>query len=216
LALHESDPLPVLLRRINKNSDNEWAERVLETVGAEVYGGAATNAKGVRALREALADLDLSPTNYQPSNGSGLGHENRVSASGMIALLRRLYFDPRIGPEIMQSLSVGGVDGTTRNRFRGSAAAHRVRAKTGTLNGVSCLSGFVGDGPEILAFSILVEGHPRRGVRSVRAEQVNAVNAMMRFAKGMTGSMPDEGAASETDYETGEETDDDATGGPEP
>ena len=210
LALHESDPLPVLLRRINKNSDNEWAERVLETVGAEVYGGAATNAKGVRVLREALAELDLPLTNYLPTNGSGLGHENRVSAGGMLALLRRLYFDPRIGPEIMQSLSVGGVDGTTRNRFRGSAAAHRVRAKTGTLSGVSCLSGFVGDGPDILAFSILVEGHPRRGVRSVRAEQVSAVNAMMRFAKGMTGSIPDEGAASETDYETGEETDDDA------
>jgi serine-type D-Ala-D-Ala carboxypeptidase/endopeptidase (penicillin-binding protein 4) len=208
LAVHQSDPLPVLLRRINKASDNEWAERVLETVGAEIYGGAATNAKGVRALREALADLDLPLTNYLPSNGSGLGHQNRVSASGMIALLRRLYFDPRIGPELMQSLSVGGVDGTTRNRFRGTTAAHRVRAKTGTLNGVSCLSGFVGDGPDILAFSILVEGHPRRGVRSVRAEQVNAVNAMMRFAKGMTGSTPDEGAESETDYETGEETDD--------
>jgi D-alanyl-D-alanine carboxypeptidase/D-alanyl-D-alanine-endopeptidase (penicillin-binding protein 4) len=46
-----------------------------------------------------------------------------------------------VGPDLLQSLSVGGVDGTTHNRFRGSAAAERVRAKTGTLNGVSCLSG---------------------------------------------------------------------------
>jgi len=207
LALHESEPLPVLLRRVNKDSDNEWAERVLETVGAEVYGGAPTTAKGVRALRDALADLGLSLSSYLPSNGSGLGHQNRVTAGGMIALLRQLYFDPRIGPDLMQSLSVGGVDGTTRNRFRGSSAAHRVRAKTGTLNGVSCLSGFVGDGSEILAFSILVEGHRNRAVPSVRAAQVSAVNAMMRFARRAAGPVPEEELVPGSDFETGEEAD---------
>ena len=212
LALHESEPLPVLLRRINKDSDNEWAERVLETVGAEVLGGAATTAKGVRALRDALADLGLSLSAYLPANGSGLGHQNRVSALGMVALLRHLYFDPRIGPELMQSLSVGGVDGTTRNRFRGSVAAHRVRAKTGTLNGVSCLSGFVGDGSEVLAFSVLVEGHRKRAVSSIRAAQVSAVNQMMRFSKRAAALQPGEEAAPGSDYETGEEADDDADG----
>lgn len=211
LAVHESDPLAVLLRRVNKDSDNEWAERVLETVGAEIYGGMPTTAKGVHALREALADLGLPQSGYLPSNGSGLGHQNRVTASGMIALLRQLYFDPRIGPDLMQSLSVGGVDGTTRNRFRGSSAAHRVRSKTGTLNGVSCLSGFVGDGPEILAFSILVEGHRARSVPSVRAAQVSAVNAMMRFARGSAGPLPVEELAPGNDFETGDETDDEDT-----
>lgn len=211
LAVHESEPLAVLLRRVNKDSDNEWSERVLETVGAEIYGGSPTTAKGVHALREALADLGLSQSAYLPSNGSGLGHQNRVTASGMIALLRQLYFDPRIGPDLMQSLSVGGVDGTTRNRFRGSSAAHRVRSKTGTLNGVSCLSGFVGDGSQILAFSILVEGHRRRAVPSVRAAQVSAVNAMMRFARGATGPLPIEELAPGSDFETGDETDDEDT-----
>jgi D-alanyl-D-alanine carboxypeptidase/D-alanyl-D-alanine-endopeptidase (penicillin-binding protein 4) len=184
LAVHESEPLSILLRRINKNSDNEW-----------------------RVLREALADLGLSLADYLPANGSGLGHQNRVRASGMIALLRHLYFDPRVGPEIMQSLSVGGVDGTTRNRFRDSSAAHRVRAKTGTLRGVSCLSGFVGDGSEVLAFSILVEGHRRRAIGNVRAAQVSAVNAMMRFVRGAAEPMPGEEATPGSDYETGEETD---------
>jgi serine-type D-Ala-D-Ala carboxypeptidase/endopeptidase (penicillin-binding protein 4) len=210
LAVHESETLAVLLRRVNKDSDNEWAERVLETVGAEIFGGAPTTAKGVRALREALADLGLSLPAYLPSNGSGLGHQNRVTASGMIALLRQLYFDPRIGPDLMQSLSVGGVDGTTRNRFRGSSAAHRVRAKTGTLNGVSCLSGFVGDGSEVLAFSILVEGHRRRAVPGVRAAQVSAVNAMMRFARGSM-PLPSEDTAPGSDFETGDETDEEDT-----
>jgi serine-type D-Ala-D-Ala carboxypeptidase/endopeptidase (penicillin-binding protein 4) len=207
LALHESESLPMLLRRVNKDSDNEWAERVLETVGAEVLGGAPTTAKGVRVLRDSLAELGLPASAYLPANGSGLGHQNRVTAAGMAELLRRLYFDPRLGPELMQSLSVGGVDGTTRNRFRGTSAAHRVRAKTGTLSGVSCLSGFVGDGGDILAFSILVEGHRKRAVPAVRGAQVSAVNAMMRFARHGSGAPPADEGESGTDYETGDEVD---------
>jgi D-alanyl-D-alanine carboxypeptidase/D-alanyl-D-alanine-endopeptidase (penicillin-binding protein 4) len=205
LALHESEPLALLLRRVNKDSDNEWAERVLETVGAEVMGGAPTTAKGVRVLRESLVELGLSSAAYQPANGSGLGHQNRVTAAGMAELLRRIYFDPRIGPEMMQSLSVGGVDGTTRNRFRGSSAAHRVRAKTGTLTGVSCLSGYVGDGSDVLVFSILVEGHRHRAVTSVRAAQVSAVGAMMRFARKAEGPLPSEESVPSSDLETGAE-----------
>ena len=205
LALHESDPLVLLLRRVNKDSDNEWAERVLETVGAEVLGGAPTTAKGVRVLRDALAELGLPAAAYIPTNGSGLGHQNRITAAGMAELLRRIYFDPRIGPELMQSLSVGGVDGTTRNRFRGSSAAHRVRAKTGTLNGVSCLSGYVGDGSEVLVFSILVEGHRKRAVTNIRSAQVSAVNAMMRFARKAEGPLSDEESIPSTDLESGDE-----------
>jgi serine-type D-Ala-D-Ala carboxypeptidase/endopeptidase (penicillin-binding protein 4) len=207
LALHESEPLVVLLRRVNKDSDNEWAERVLEAVGAEVLGGAPSTAKGVRVLRESLADLGLSAAAYMPANGSGLGHQNRVTAAGMVELLRRIYFDPRIGPEMVQSLSVGGVDGTTQNRFRGSSASHRVRAKTGTLTGVSCLSGYVGDVSDVLVFSILVEGHRRRVLSSVRAAQVSAVNAMMRFARKAEGPLPDEEIVPSTDLETGSESD---------
>ena len=215
LALHESEPLAVLLRRVNKDSDNEWAERVLETVGAEALGGAPTTAKGVRILRESLADLGIPMAAFLPTNGSGLGHQNRVTAAGMDDLLRRIYFDPRIGPEMVQSLSVGGVDGTTRNRFRGSAAAHRVRAKTGTLTGVSCLSGYAGDGSDILVFSILVEGHRRRTVTSVRGAQVSAVNAMMRFARRAEGVLLDEESIPGTDLETGSEIDESEGAGQE-
>lgn len=207
LALHESAPLPVLLRRVNKYSDNEWAERVLETVGAEVLGGVPTTSKGLHVLRDSLTELGLSPEAYLPANGSGLGHHNRVTAAGMTDLLHTLYFDPRVGPEILQSLSVGGVDGTTRNRFRDTTAAHRVRAKTGTLAGVSCLSGFVGEGSEILAFSILVEGHRRSAVSAVRSAQVSAVNAMMHFARRAAVAPTGEEGATGTDFENGEELD---------
>jgi hypothetical protein len=206
LAAHDSDPLPILMRRINKDSDNEWAERLLETVGAEIYGGPAIPPKGVRALREAIAELGLSPREYVSVNGSGLGHANRITPEAMADLLRRLFLDPRLGPDMLQSLSVGGVDGTTRNRFRGSPAAERVRAKTGTLNGKSCLAGYVGDGSDILAFSIMVQGMGARGLGPVRQAQVIAVNAMMRYARGAVGPPPlEEVAPAGVDFETGEE-----------
>jgi D-alanyl-D-alanine carboxypeptidase/D-alanyl-D-alanine-endopeptidase (penicillin-binding protein 4) len=205
LSVHESVPLPLLIRRVNKNSDNEWAERVLEAAGAETYGGSANTAKGVRALREALTDLGVPASGYLPANGSGLGHQNRVAPATMADLLHKLYFDPRVGPDLLQSLSVGGVDGTTRNRFRNSSAAERVRAKTGTLNGVSCLSGYVGDKSDVVAFSIMVEGHRHRAVTSVRSAQVSAVNAMMRYARGTLGPAPAEGAMPDEDLETGGE-----------
>ncbi len=208
LAVHESAPLSILIRTVNKQSNNEWAESVLEAAGAELYGGAATTGKGVRALREAITDLGLAPTAYNPANGSGLGHQNRITPSAMADLLRRLFLDPRVGPDMLQSLSVGGVDGTTRNRFRGSSAAQRVRAKTGTLNGVSCLSGYVGYDSDVAVFSIMVEGHRRRAVARVRAAQVSAVNAMMRYAHdAKAAATPEEQPpVTDPDYETGEET----------
>jgi hypothetical protein len=125
----------------------------------------------------------------------------------MADLLRALYLDPRVGPELMQSLSVGGVDGTTRNRFKNTVAAKHVRAKTGTLAGKSCLSGLVGDGPDVLAFSILVQGLPRRhGLAAVRGAQVSCVNAMMRYVKEAQGGARELGAEPPIlDVEAGED-----------
>ncbi len=187
LAVHRSEPLSVIVRRINKESDNEWADRLLDVVGAEVFGGPATADKGLRTLREAMDELGLARESYLPTNGSGLGHGNRLTADALAELLHKIYLDPRWGPEMMQSLSVGGVDGTTRNRFRGSPAAERVRTKTGTLSGKSCISGYVGDGEDVLAFSIFVDGirDRRFTTMAVRSAQVSAVNAMMAYARGV-------------------------------
>jgi D-alanyl-D-alanine carboxypeptidase/D-alanyl-D-alanine-endopeptidase (penicillin-binding protein 4) len=209
-ALHESAPLGILLRKINKDSENDYAERVLEAAGAEVYGGAPTGDKGVRLLREVIGELGLPPGSYVPRNGSGLGHANRITADAMAALLRTLYLDPRIGPELLASLSVGGVDGTTRNRFKGTLAAKRVRAKTGTLHGKSCLSGLVGDGGDVLVFSILVEGLHGHSLAAVRGAQVGCVNAMMRYAREAHGAEVDLAVGrappgSGPDFEAGEE-----------
>ncbi len=208
LASHGSEPLGILLRKINKDSENDYAERVLEAAGAEVYGGPPTEDKGVRLLREVIGELGLPPSSYVPRNGSGLGHANRITADAMASLLRTLYLDPRVGPELIQSLSVGGVDGTTRNRFKGTLAAERVRAKTGTLHGKSCLSGLVGDGKDVLAFSILVDGLRGHTLRAVRGAQVGCVNAMMRYvvdARGVRPVVPTVPGEAPADLEGGDE-----------
>jgi D-alanyl-D-alanine carboxypeptidase/D-alanyl-D-alanine-endopeptidase (penicillin-binding protein 4) len=218
LASHASAPLGVLLRKINKDSDNYEAERLLEAVGAEVQGGPATTEKGIAVLRDVIGEYGLDPRTYLPKNGSGLGHGNRVSAQAMTDLLRALYLDPRVGPELLQSLSIGGVDGTTRNRFRGTLVAGHVRAKTGTLNGKSCLSGLVGDGEDVMAFSIMVQGfRSRNALSAVRGAQVAAVNTMMRFVQERGGARADmptgDAVPPGVDYETGgdTETEDDTT-----
>ena len=185
--VHESAPLSVVLRRINKDSDNDQAERILQTVGVEALGGPPSTEKGLTVLRSVIGSLGLYPGSYVARNGSGLGHINRITPRAMAELLRALYLDPRVGPEMLQSLSVGGVDGTTRNRFRGSLASRRVRAKTGTLDGKSCLSGLVGDGDDVVVFSILVQGFRGRTLAAVRAAQVGAVNAIMRYVREGTG-----------------------------
>ena len=81
-----------------------------------------------------------------------------------------------------------------------------MRAKTGTLHGKSCLSGLVGDGSDVLAFSILVEGIRGRRLAEVRGAQVGCVNAMMRYvyeASGRPRAIDVARAGSATDLETG-------------
>ena len=205
LAHHQSASLPELLRPINKNSNNEYADRLLETLGSQMYGGAPAMDKGLRALRATLGELGVPQAAYHATNGSGLGHANRLTADGLTNLLRTLYFDPRVGPELVASLSVGGVDGTTKHRFTGTSAAHRVRAKTGTLNGKSCLSGYVGDESEILIFSIMVDRVGRSRVNAVRKAQVLVVDTLMGYAKGLVVDTEAEHPDPGIDFEQGED-----------
>ena len=88
-----------------------------------------------------------------------------------------------VAPEFMSSLAIAGIDGTIRNRFMGTDAVGLVRAKTGTLNGVSALSGYVGDKDDVLIFSIFVEGFRHRRTNEVRHAQVRMVEAMLSYLR---------------------------------
>jgi D-alanyl-D-alanine carboxypeptidase/D-alanyl-D-alanine-endopeptidase (penicillin-binding protein 4) len=183
LAEHVSPPLADVCRISNKPSNNFVAEAIYKTLGGELYGLPGNLAKGSRAVVDYLTRAGIKPGAFKIVNGSGLTHQNRITPADLASLLRKIYYDLSVAPEFMASLAVGGVDGTIRNRFMGTDAVGLVRAKTGTLSGVSALSGYVGDKDDVLIFSIFVQGFRKARTYEVRHAQVRMVEAMLSFLR---------------------------------
>jgi D-alanyl-D-alanine carboxypeptidase/D-alanyl-D-alanine-endopeptidase (penicillin-binding protein 4) len=139
---------------MNKYSSNFMAEVVLRTMGAEVHGE-GTSESGLRVVRDYLKSLGIGDDEYTVLNGSGLSTISRLTASQLNAVLLDMAHDSRVGHEFMSSLSIAGRDGTLLRRLTDEPG--RLRGKTGTINGIHCLTGYVEakDG-EVYAFSFLV------------------------------------------------------------
>jgi D-alanyl-D-alanine carboxypeptidase/D-alanyl-D-alanine-endopeptidase (penicillin-binding protein 4) len=193
LAEHVSAPLADVCKISNKPSNNFVAEAIYKTLGGELYGVPGTLAKGTRAVAEFLGNAGIKPGSYKIVNGSGLTHENRITPADLSSLLRKIYYDISVAPEFLASLAIAGIDGTIRNRFLGTDAVGLVRAKTGTLSGVSALSGYVGDKDDVLIFSIFVQGFRQRRMNEVRHAQVRMVEAMLSYLRSDGGHGPGSG-----------------------
>ncbi len=157
LARHLSEPLSSLLYALGKQSDNFYAEMIFKGLGGEGRGRPAKSAEAAEVVTKWLDRIGASEPGIVIKNGSGLFDANRVTAWSTVELLRWAWRDPSVQPEFVAQLSVGGVDGTLHKRFRGELTKRHVRAKTGTLDDVISLSGYVlrdgGKGP--IAFSML-------------------------------------------------------------
>jgi D-alanyl-D-alanine carboxypeptidase/D-alanyl-D-alanine-endopeptidase (penicillin-binding protein 4) len=199
LLVAESEPLAEIVRRLNKGSSNFMAEQVLKTLGAEVQGPPGSWRSGIAAGEEALEALGLPRGSYVWKNGSGLNDTNRFSARQTASLLRELWRRFPLMAEFVGSLPVAGRDGTVRFRMEGTAAEGRLRAKTGTLEGIAGLSGYVESGSgQRLAFAILVNDYASRPAAVVRA--VDAIGALLAEAGGAPAAPaapPPAGALSE-------------------
>ncbi len=157
IASHESPNLAVVVHELGKRSSNFAAEQLLRTLGGENMGRPGTWQKGLEAVARYLESAGIPKGSYVMKNGSGLYDSNRFSAEQIAMILRAALRDFRIASEFLASLAVGGADGTLAHRMAGSAAERFVRAKTGTLANVSCLSGIVGaPNSRPLIFSILI------------------------------------------------------------
>ena len=183
IAAHDSPTLADVLRTMNKHSDNYIAECVMKTLGAETKAAPnATWADGVAALRGRLAELGMTGS-FRSDNGSGLFASTEVSSKQLVSLLAAAHKDYRIGPDLVASLPTGGYDGTLARRFHGKPGMGRVRAKTGTLDRVKTLAGYVGvDSGHLIAFAILVNEIPagqRGSVTLVADEMVEALVAYL-------------------------------------
>jgi D-alanyl-D-alanine carboxypeptidase/D-alanyl-D-alanine-endopeptidase (penicillin-binding protein 4) len=180
LATHDSPPLAVVIHDLNKRSNNFAAEQVIRTLGAEVVGRPGSWDKGLEAVARYLDSIGIPRTSYKMSNGSGLYDSNRFSAEQIAAVLRAAMRDFRIAGEFLASLAVAGADGTLGQRMAGTVAERYVRAKTGTLANVSCLSGIAGaPGQRPVVFSILMNDVPNP--LEARAIQDRAAELLVSF-----------------------------------
>ena len=184
VATHTSGPLAASIRNFLKVSDNLTGELLVKAVGAAVSGPPGTYEKGLAAERVFLAgEVGVDTTAQRLADGSGVSRYNLVTARQIVALLAYMPSRTDLFPAYLDALPVAGVDGTLEERMRGTAAAGRARAKTGTLNGVTALSGYVPSAEgERLAFSLMVEFYagsaaPRRAV------QDSIVAALARFRR---------------------------------
>jgi|YNPMSStandDraft_1061717.scaffolds.fasta_scaffold12672_2 D-alanyl-D-alanine carboxypeptidase/D-alanyl-D-alanine-endopeptidase (penicillin-binding protein 4) len=184
LARRTSPPLYEILKIINKDSQNLYAELVLREVG-RVRRQAGSRQAGLEELGSFLRQVGISPEQYQLHDGSGLSRLNLVSPEAVVKLLTHMYFsEDRDG--WLETLPIGGEDGTLSHRFRGSALANRVFAKTGTLTHVSALSGYLETAPGThLAFSVLVNnsGVPAAVARRFIDELVGILSEWRRPAQ---------------------------------
>ncbi|MCM2334882.1 MAG: D-alanyl-D-alanine carboxypeptidase/D-alanyl-D-alanine-endopeptidase, partial [Anaeromyxobacteraceae bacterium] len=176
LHVAESEPLGVLVRRLQKTSNNFMAEQLLKALGAAAAGPPGTWTSGVAAVEAFLAEVGIPRGAYLMKNGSGLNDANRFSARQTVQLLVAMARRFPLAAEFLAALPVAGKDGTIRSRMEGTDAAGQVRAKTGTLDGVVALSGYVETaGHERLAFAILVNDHGRRnGAVTQRVDELAA------------------------------------------
>ncbi|HZL63648.1 MAG TPA: D-alanyl-D-alanine carboxypeptidase/D-alanyl-D-alanine-endopeptidase [Thermoleophilia bacterium] len=156
LGTESSAALAHLLARMNKESDDFYAEELLKGLGASFWG-AGTTAAGATVAVQGLNALGVTD-GFRIRDGSGLSYQDKLSAHAIVKLLgamsRRADFATFLG-----SLSIAGKDGTLGDRMKGTRAAGNVHGKTGTLAAASCLSGYVTSANgHLLAFSILMNG----------------------------------------------------------
>jgi D-alanyl-D-alanine carboxypeptidase/D-alanyl-D-alanine-endopeptidase (penicillin-binding protein 4) len=159
LYVHRSDRLIDVLGALGKHSNNFSAEQMLKTLGAHRFGAPGSFESGGRAVSEYLVGLGFRREEFRIDDGSGLSYDNYVTPEILVRVFEDLYRAPDLRTEFICSLALAGVDGTLRNRFLNEQHLGRIMAKTGSLAGVSSLTGVAfsqSAGP--LVFSVITNG----------------------------------------------------------
>lgn len=179
-----------MLVNLNKISDNLSAENTLKIIGAEKRGIPGSARSGIYETKLFLAQFGIDTTKFLMVDGSGVSHYNLLTAEMLVQLLVGMTRRPEWFPLFYESLPIAGVDGTLSHRMRGTPAERNLRAKTGSISGVSTLSGYVTtrDG-EMLAFSILMQ-HFLGGNRRYREIQDSIGARLAGFSRKQNLPLP--------------------------
>lgn len=162
-----SDPLAYVIRDINKWSNNLMARQLLLTMAAENNSLPATEAKGEQVLRAWAANKALNGKTFKfdelvVENGSGLSRIERISAEHLGQMLVSAYASP-VMPELMASLPILAQDGTIKKRMNESQTNGRAHLKTGSLDGVSAIAGYVLDANNHRHVLVMMVNHANAG-----------------------------------------------------
>ena len=142
LARWTSEPLGAQIRDINKFSNNVMARNLLLSLVAQRGGEPATTTAAVLRVTDWMSASGLDASAVVLQNGSGLSREERISAATLAALLQRAWRQPTM-PEFIAALPIAGIDGTMAKRFENSPLKGRVHIKTGSLDDVASIAGYV-------------------------------------------------------------------------
>lgn len=171
LASIDSPTLESMVHWMDQASDNFTAEMLTKELGA-VQADKGTTAAGVGVVSRLLAEAGIPLAGVRMVDGSGLSLLDRTTPTALVALLRVMWNDPELEPELVAALPLAARTGTLHDRMRGTAAAGVVRAKTGTTDNSTALSGFVG---RRYVFSVIVNGFPVSWLWSRVAEDKFAI-----------------------------------------
>ncbi len=180
------------LRAMNVHSDNRRAVLLLSSLASN-FGNPGDPGHGF--IGQLWQDAGLDASGLRLVEGSGMSHRNKITPALLTAVLVEMAHDADELQVLVDSLPVAGVRGTLSGRMRGTVAAGRVYAKTGTLKRVSCLAGYVcTDGAPRLAFALMMNGYSC-SVSKARRIQDQAVIHMVKYALAQTAAAPSEESA---------------------
>jgi len=161
LIYEATHSLDSVIHSANKLSDNLAAENLLKTLSAELTGQPGVSADGIQFTKHFLASIGIDTSKVMMADGSGVSWYNEMTPDGIVTVLIKLYNSKTIFPRFYESLAIAGIDGTMKNRMKNTRATGNVRAKTGSLRGVSGLSGYgTSMDNHMFAFSILCNHFP--------------------------------------------------------
>jgi D-alanyl-D-alanine carboxypeptidase/D-alanyl-D-alanine-endopeptidase (penicillin-binding protein 4) len=152
-------PLTEIIRLVNKYSNNVMARTLLLTLGAEKFGPPATAQTGSDAVRAWLAGRSIKIPGLVLENGSGLSRTEKITARGLADVLDVAWHSPFM-PEFAASLPLAATDGTLRNRFNAAGMQGRLRLKTGRIDDVSAIAGFVNAASGKTYVVVVMINHP--------------------------------------------------------
>ncbi|MGE5353766.1 MAG: D-alanyl-D-alanine carboxypeptidase/D-alanyl-D-alanine-endopeptidase [Acidobacteriota bacterium] len=165
-----SRPYSEVIVNLNKTSDNLSAEMTLRAMAYKYFGKPATPENGIKLVDSLVTLSGLNYKNYRIVDGSGVSHYNLISTELLLNVLKYIYNSrPELFGILYNSFPIAGVDGSLKNRMINTEAFNNVHAKTGTLSGISSLSGYVtAKDKHMLAFSAIIQNYVGSYSRAVK------------------------------------------------